>query len=277
MKKYILYLVVGCLFLLSIGYIVKINYFNEKKASDYSDYKKEVYSVYSKIYLTRNTIKKTEKISGFVRKTKPTYYKEIQFSGTKQNIKKKQGEKFNKGDYIYITNTKAYIAEFNGIVERVSKINNKYKMVLANYDDRIVETEVPIELLKYVKLNKKIHFEYGKKRYSGKIAYISSVASENRASVEIKFNDKEKNILTDAEVNVIIVKAIAKNVISVPKDALVKNGSEYYIRTDNGTDEGELKKVQVGIESDDGEIEIKSGIKDSDIVMKNIDDNTYEE
>lgn len=262
--------------ILCIVCIISLNKEENNTNIEVDDYETQVYSAYSKIILSRQDIRKTEKIDGIIKNASDNIYEELQYIGSKKDMKVFQGEKFHTGNLIYGTSKSIYKAKFDGIVDRVTTNGNKVNVVLVNYENRYIETDIPIELLKYLKLNKKIEFIYASKIYKGKISYISNVAENDCVKVEIKFADDNFKIVTNSNVKVIIQKAVAKSVLAVPKGALIKSGSEYYLRVENGSESGELVKVNIGLESDNGDVEIVSGVTEDDIVMVDMNVDLYD-
>lgn len=106
------------------------------------------------------------------------------------------------------------------------------------------------------------------KKFAGKVTKIapaklvSTNAADNvvRYEVEVELADKGEEIKSGMTAKVTVETAKRTNVVQVPVDYLVKEGSERFVLVENGTDKPAKTKVTIGVESA-GQVEILSGIR----------------
>jgi len=211
-----------------------------------NDIKIEKYSQYSKIFLEHEDMQQIQEFKGRIQSKEPSYIDKIRIRGNLESLKKMQGSKFKVSEVIYKDSNTVYKAKYNGVVDRV----------------------FPVKYVQYLKLGKLIKFTYGGHVRKGKISYIATTAENNMVPIEIKFSDKNCQMLTNADVVLKLVKKEVKSAIAVPEKALVCTNEEYYVRIqDEKNDDGKLVPVIIGMKSDEGEVEIKEGLNINDVVL----------
>ncbi len=233
-----------------------------------NDIKIEKYSQYSKIFLEHEDMQQIQEFKGRIQSKEPSYIDKIRIRGNLESLKKMQGSKFKVSEVIYKDSNTVYKAKYNGVVDRVFKNGDDLIIVLSNYDNRFISAEIPVKYVQYLKLGKLIKFTYGGHVRKGKISYIATTAENNMVPIEIKFSDKNCQMLTNADVVLKLVKKEVKSAIAVPEKALVCTNEEYYVRIqDEKNDDGKLVPVIIGMKSDEGEVEIKEGLNINDVVL----------
>ncbi|MCH5197620.1 MAG: hypothetical protein J1E34_01830 [Oscillospiraceae bacterium] len=82
--------------------------------------------------------------------------------------------------------------------------------------------------------------------------------------------DDTSNILLNTAVNVTITTGIAENTLTVPSDAVFKDGSQYYVWVYKSFGKKLRRQdVTLGLETD-GRTEIKKGLSEEDLILKSI-------
>ncbi len=76
----------------------------------------------------------------------------------------------------------------------------------------------------------------------------------------LEFTANDPAIKAGLSANLEIIVAEHKNVVVVPQSSVFQSGDKNFVIVDNNTDKGEQRQVNVGIASDDGQIEITSGL-----------------
>ena len=242
----------------------------DENTDDYllNDIKSAKYSSYSKIYLEHENLRQIQDFEGKIQSRTSKYIEKIKIKGDLVSVKKKQGSVFKVSDIIFQDSNTVYKAKYNGVVDRIYKKSDEVIITLSNYDNRYISADIPVKYVRYLKLGKSIEFSYGGEIKKGRLSYIATTAENNTVPIEVEFKDKNCQMLTNANVILKVIKKEAKSVIAVPENALICSNDEYYVRIqDEGSDEGKLVPVTIGMKSDEGEVEIKEGLDTDDIVL----------
>lgn len=234
---------------------------------------KETYSTYSKIFISYMDIEQIVEVEGEIVSRNENVIEDIELYGNVENVLISQGGCFHKGDLVFDGTYKTYYAKYDGRIDRICQYGKKVCLSLSNYQERFICAKVKTEHLKYLLLNDEITFIYGDDEKKGVISYISTTVSEGCATIEVSFEDVDMAMLTYSPVTIQIVKAKAESVLAVPKTALVKSNSDYYVRVEGDNGQIEIVQVDIGLESNDGYIEIKSGLTEDDVVLVDASEN----
>ncbi len=128
-----------------------------------------------------------------------------------------------------------------------------------------------------VSIGQAVNIISSSKTYAGKISYIdpiakksvSQAAGDTTLGVVIDITDTAANLKINFDVDVDILVAEAKGVMTIPSEALkTDKGNKNYVYVLDGNNVVHQKTVTVGIQSDNY-IEIKDGIKTGDMVILN--------
>ena len=76
----------------------------------------------------------------------------------------------------------------------------------------------------------------------------------------LKFNNSDTRIKPGMTANITVISDTHKNVLIVPKSAVIQNNNKYFVLISNGNSQKETREVTVGL-YDDKNIEITSGLK----------------
>ena len=95
------------------------------------------------------------------------------------------------------------------------------------------------------------------------ISIDSATSIVNGISVynaKLKFDNSDDRIKPGMTANISLISGTHKNVLTVPKSAVIQKNNQYFVIVDEGNSKEETRQVTVGLE-DDQNIEITSGLK----------------
>jgi RND family efflux transporter MFP subunit len=95
------------------------------------------------------------------------------------------------------------------------------------------------------------------------ISIDSATSIVNGISVynaKLKFDNSDDRIKPGMTANISLISGTHKNVLTVPKSAVIQKNNQYFVIVDKGNSKEETRQVTVGLENDQN-IEITSGLK----------------
>lgn len=175
-------------------------------------------------------------------------------------------------------------APIDGIVETAeAKVHNFASpqnpvCVISGQGDKIVSFSVTDRIRKNLQENDEISIRKDGETYTGRIREISSLADSSTGLFLVKARLESgmavKDLTTGSMVEVTVVSARAEQVMIVPADAVYQDVDQMFVYT---YQDGVVHKTQVetGI-SDEIVTEIKSGLADTDQVLKTWSSDLYD-
>jgi membrane fusion protein (multidrug efflux system) len=190
-------------------------------------------------------------------------YEKFKFNLKKTNLDWDQSKLLLS--YTRITST------ISGVVsKRYIKVGNKIDMSkisfsVVNDSEKIAIVNIPEQEKLHIFKKQKVEISTGNKMVPGYVKRISpSIDPESGTfKITVQVTDKKKTLAVGQFVNVKIIKKVHKNVILLPKDALIYEGGKIFVFSVDKESIAIKKRVEAGF--DDGvNVEIVKGIEEGD-------------
>lgn len=168
------------------------------------------------------------------------------------------------------------ITKVNGKKGEIVKISNGDEPVMQMISrELILESNVPESDIVKITLGQKAKVVFD--ALSGEEEFEAEVVEMDPASTVIQdvvyYTIKLKLVRADARLKPgmsadIDVKTLEKkNILIIPTRAVKREGTQKYVEVQNEKGEIERKQVQTGVESDEGMVEVKSGVREGEKVI----------
>ena len=193
----------------------------------------------------------------------------------KINVTEGQGVKEGSAILTY-TNGQVMAAPYDCVVlnwnlpDLKQTLTNDHSVTIAGTDVLMMELEVNEDEVFLIKRGNPatIKVKSVDRKYKGEVSYISDIGdySEGMSTFKVRVtfdNDGALKLGMNGKARITLAKA--ENVIAVPVDAVYEDGETNYVTVLKG-DEPEEVEVETGLQNDEF-IEIKSGLKEGDVVQ----------
>lgn len=106
-------------------------------------------------------------------------------------------------------------------------------------------------------------------RYEGKISYIYPYLNEKSRDLKarIVFPNPQLKLKPGMYANIRIMSQPIENALVIPGEAVIRSGNRNIVFVDRGQGRFEPRRVQLGAESDDGRMMVKSGLEENDRIV----------
>lgn len=228
------------------------------------------YSNYGRVYLGFVDVIKYVDITGTIISANENYIENVELSGTSDNLLINEGDSFEEGDVIFKNGAgTAYTTKYKGYLDKVAESSGKIVLTLVDYSDRYIELMVPSIDVRNTSVGDELEVDYYGDKYTGVVTYISTYATSGYILMNLSFDDPDNIFKINDEITVRVISESAENVIAVPKETIVLIDEISYVMVQTGAtpDEHDYVEVVTGVESNDGWVEIKSGLDEGDIVV----------
>lgn len=209
-----------------------------------------------------------------------------------QVFKKKDTKNINKENLIDILK-KLYDSDSNidDIAKEVASSQNTSSdvgMVINNFNDYYVEFNIGKYDTQRIKLGMDARISFLSKKYKGTVNFIGTKAednitgisaltgskssSSNKLPAKVSLEKPDNNLILGFDVTVKIKTKEAKNVLTVPIEALMGDSKNSYVYVYNNKDNSVKKRIiEVGLSSDNC-YEVKKGLEKGEKVVVNLTD-----
>lgn len=181
----------------------------------------------------------------------------------------------NQSGYSTITASTSGLVE-SCDVEVYDNVGPQTKLcVISGGSDKVVSFDATERITKNMKVGDKLSVEKGGTKYEGTISEISTMVDQTSGLFRIKATlDKKAALATGTSATVNVISERVDNVMTIPADAVYYENGKALVYT---YEKGKARKVfiEVGI-SDDKNIQVISGLSNSDKVISTWSSELYE-